>query len=205
MKIDTKTIDLDALAALEAAATAGPWSGYRTGVLHNSTWVIGNAPDDSGAIMSLANASLIAALRNHAPALIAAAQERDALLRHLGPGAAAEHNVLALLDLYEERTTKAEAERDAASAARDDYQKLHAAELSAGNTARAEIERLRRQQGDMEQERGEINLALKAEMAEAEAARALLAALRASRSQGQQPLELGHELIADLLILHLPE
>jgi hypothetical protein len=56
--------------------TPGPWTGYRTGILHRSTWVVSNDPDDDGYIMSEANARLIAA----APGYFEATEELIACL-----------------------------------------------------------------------------------------------------------------------------
>lgn len=72
---------LDDLAGLLEAATDGPWEvrdGYDpTLVSATSNWPEGG-DDALGQVYGRADAALIVALRNHAPALIATARERDA-------------------------------------------------------------------------------------------------------------------------------
>ncbi len=58
--------------------TPGPWAGCRSGILRGSRWVVSNTPDDDGAIMSEADARLIAA----APCLLDALRN---LLRETDP------------------------------------------------------------------------------------------------------------------------
>lgn len=77
-------LDLDALTALLDAATPGPWE-VHDHVIVETTWgdlhldVAGTSfsDTDTHSMQDRANAALIAALRNAAPALIAAARERE--------------------------------------------------------------------------------------------------------------------------------
>jgi hypothetical protein len=105
--------DLDALERLLAEATPGRW---RVDGSFDICRDPNGAPDDNGDIVCRgydhADARLIVAMHSALPELIAAARERDGLRAHYDT-AGPEHNLLALLDLYEERRASATAERDA--------------------------------------------------------------------------------------------
>ena len=81
---DLSTEALDALAVLEPAATPGPWDTLACELVGDS----GHVAWTAGSPNPFADAALIAALRNAAPALIAAARERDELLAAVGKWAA---------------------------------------------------------------------------------------------------------------------
>ena len=110
---------LDELDALHAAATAGPWEVLVTPESQFCEWrVVGPHYDDafSDAGQSPCDddtRDAIVALHNAWPAisarLRAAAAEVEQLQRHYD-AAAPEHNLLAVLDLYEGRRLEAEAE-----------------------------------------------------------------------------------------------
>lgn len=114
---DENKLDLDALAALEQAANSGPWEfrprrGFQsTG--HNPSTIGFN--DTAGYFVMLregtwvteSDMELVVALRNAAPALIAAARERDEFDETIG-------------DLVAQRNISAEAERER-TAERDEF------------------------------------------------------------------------------------
>jgi hypothetical protein len=105
--------DLDALERLLAEATPGRW---RVDGSFDICRDPNGAPDDNGDIVCRgydhADARLIVAMHSALPELIAAARERDGLRAHYDT-AGPEHNLLALLDLYEKQRASATAERDA--------------------------------------------------------------------------------------------
>lgn len=77
-------IDLDRLAELEAKATQGPWDVARDPEGWRLTSPLCSVAQVFKCYQREANADLITSLRNHAPALIAAARVVHALAQHLG-------------------------------------------------------------------------------------------------------------------------
>lgn len=124
-------LDLDALKALEAAATEGPWETNQAADEESTTWIehaLGDVlnHDERGhghmrenfAWMRRADAALIVALRNAAPALIAAALRAEQAKSNRDTFRAAFEQV-------EPRILAAEADRDAAQAALARVEALH--------------------------------------------------------------------------------